>query len=130
MLESLATPPRRLIVACHYPVVAPAFHAAELNAKRMRNAHEVRAWLATIGPHIYCCGHVHAAWAFRPPSLPDQLCLNSGAPLLRDPAGRRPPGFLEILWEGESVTVLHHSWNGASWSIQPLVDHDVVYRSG
>ena len=33
----------------------------------------------------------------RPSSkLPNQLCLNSGAPLLRDPTGLRPPGFLEI----------------------------------
>ena len=52
-------------------------------------------WLAGIGPHLYCCGHVHAAWAFQPPSLSNQICLNAGAPLMRDPTGLRQPGFLE-----------------------------------
>ena len=42
----------------------------------MINAAEVRDWLGGIGPHLYCCGHVHAAWAFRPPTIPNQLCLN------------------------------------------------------
>jgi predicted MPP superfamily phosphohydrolase len=120
ILESLSTPPRRLIVACHYPVVAPSSHAAELYAKRMRNAHDVRAWLATIGPHLYCCGHVHAAWAFHPPILPQQLSLNSGAPLLRDKSGLRPPGFLEIELHDRDVSVLHHAWRGDEWVVRPL----------
>ena len=62
----------------------------------MKNAPRSRDWLGGIGPHLYCCGHVHAAWASRPPDVPGQLCLNAGAPLLRDPTGLRPPGFLEI----------------------------------
>jgi 3',5'-cyclic AMP phosphodiesterase CpdA len=120
ILESLGTPPRRLIVACHYPVVAPPSQAAELNFKRMRNAHDVRAWLATVGPHLYCCGHVHAAWAFRPPALPQQLSLNSGAPLLRDKTGLRPPGFLEIELHDRDVSVLHHAWLGDDWEVRPI----------
>jgi len=101
--------PRRLIVACHYPVTAPPAYAAELAPKRMKNAGEVAAWLAEIGPHLYCCGHVHAAWAFIPPTVPNQLCLNAGAPLLRDPTGLRPPGFLEIVLHDQDVTVTHHA---------------------
>ena len=46
----------------------------------MDNDQAVASWLAGIGPHIYCCGHVHAAWAFQPPSLPNQICLNAGCP--------------------------------------------------
>src|SRR5207248_2753075 len=54
--------PRRLIIACHYPVAAPPVYEAELAAKRMKNAEQVRDWLKDFGPHLYCCGHVHAAW--------------------------------------------------------------------
>jgi hypothetical protein len=118
-----ATRPRRLIVACHYPVAAPPTYERELFKKRMRNAPAVREWLAGIGPHLYCCGHVHAAWAFTPTGLPEQLCLNSGAPLLRDKTGLRLPGFLEILLDGPAVRVLHHAWTlGQQWSVVPLAD--------
>ena len=112
MLADLSRRPRRLIIASHYPVYAPPSHARELKPKRMSNDREVGDWLATLGPHLYCCGHVHAAWAFTPPALPDQLCLNSGAPLLRDPSGLRPPGFLEIEIHHRDVSVLHHAWVG------------------
>jgi 3',5'-cyclic AMP phosphodiesterase CpdA len=112
--------PRRLIVACHYPLAAPSAWAEELVLKRLKNAEEVAAWLATIGRHLYCCGHVHVAWAFTPRDVPDQLCLNAGAPLLRDPTGLRPPGFLEILLRDEDVLVTHHAWTGANWTAHPL----------
>jgi 3',5'-cyclic AMP phosphodiesterase CpdA len=115
-----ATRPRRLIVACHYPIAAPPAYARELAPKRMKNAAEVADWLATVGPHLFCCGHVHAAWAFRPAAAPDQLCLNAGAPLLRDPTGRRPPGFLEIVLKARDVTAIHHAWDGSEWSTRPL----------
>jgi 3',5'-cyclic AMP phosphodiesterase CpdA len=112
--------PRRLIVACHYPAAAPPAYAKELVMKRLKNAAEVAAWLRTIGPHLYCCGHVHAAWAFTPEAIPGQLCLNAGAPLLRDPTGLRPPGFLEITLHDEDVIVTHHAWDGANWTAKPL----------
>lgn len=105
----------RLIVACHYPLDAPVPFRAELHHKRMLNAAVVADWLATIGPHLYCCGHVHRAWAFAPPSVPNQLCLNAGAPLLRDHSGANPPGFLEILMEGSDVVATHHYWEGEAW---------------
>lgn len=120
LIADPANRPRRLIVACHYPVAAPATYARELQLKRMKNAEEVGAWLAGVGPHLYCCGHVHAAWAFRPQSVPDQLCLNSGAPLLRDPTGLRPPGFLEITLRDRDVSVVHHAWTGAGWDVRPM----------
>jgi 3',5'-cyclic AMP phosphodiesterase CpdA len=115
-----ATRPPRLIVACHYPISAPKPYERELEKKRMINAAEVRPWLATLGPHLYCCGHVHAAWGFRPEQIPDELCLNSGAPLLRDPTGRHLPGFLEIRLDGGDVEVIHHAWAGSDWIALPL----------
>ncbi|WP_074311062.1 metallophosphoesterase family protein [Singulisphaera sp. GP187] len=121
--------PKRLIVACHYPVVAPAPYAVELEPKRMTNAVEVSDWLATIGRHLYCCGHVHAAWAFVPEALPDQLCLNAGAPLLRDPTGHRPPGFLQIELEGNEVTTIHHAWTGHEWSTRLLSQTPDFFRA-
>lgn len=115
------TRPSRLIVACHYPVAAPPRYARELYHKRMNNEREVAAWLAGIGPHLYCCGHVHAAWAFRPKSLPNQLCLNAGAPLMADSTGTRPPGFLEIDLDGMSVSVTHHAWAETRWQAVPML---------
>jgi 3',5'-cyclic AMP phosphodiesterase CpdA len=115
---------RRLIVACHYPIEAPSVHRRELAGKNLIHAGTVREWLSTLGPHLYCCGHVHAAWAFRPRLVPNQLCLNAGAPLLRDPSGRRPPGFLEILLRGDDVTVDHHAWQGDSWGVIRLWRED------
>jgi 3',5'-cyclic AMP phosphodiesterase CpdA len=112
--------PRRLIVACHYPVAAPSAYDRELALKRLKNAAELSALLRTIGPHLYCCGHVHAAWAFTPSDVPGQLCLNAGAPLLRDPTGLRPPGFLEIMLRDEDVIVTHHAWDGEAWTARPL----------
>jgi 3',5'-cyclic AMP phosphodiesterase CpdA len=115
-----ATRPRRLIVACHYPVAAPLPYATELAHKRLKNSDTAADWLQEIGPHLYCCGHVHAAWAFIPAVVPNQLCLNSGAPLLRDPTGLRPPGFLEITLHDQDVSVIHHAWAGSEWSERPL----------
>jgi 3',5'-cyclic AMP phosphodiesterase CpdA len=111
----------RLVVACHYPVAAPAEFQHEYARKPLVNADAVARWLATIGPHVYCCGHVHAAWAYRPQHIPDQLCLNAGAPLLRDRRGGRSPGFLEINLEQNDVSVVHHAWTGAAWEPRLLV---------
>jgi 3',5'-cyclic AMP phosphodiesterase CpdA len=120
LLEGPARRPRRLIVACHYPVAAPPLYEAELAHKRMMNAEAVRSWLATLGPHLFCCGHVHAAWAVAPRSIPGQLCLNAGAPLLRDPTGLRPPGFLELTLHDRDVSVVHHAWVGHDWETRAL----------
>jgi 3',5'-cyclic AMP phosphodiesterase CpdA len=122
MAADSSRPPGRLIVACHYPVVAPMNYANELHFKRISNDRAVLDWLATIGPHLYCCGHVHAAWAFQPPSMPNQLCLNAGAPLMRDSTGLRLPGFLEIVLEGDHVTVIHQAWSGTGWKAVPMLN--------
>ena len=127
LLADDPTKPRRLIVACHYPTVAPPNYAAELKPKRMKNADQVAEWLSDLGPHIYCCGHVHAAWAFIPSQLPEQLCLNSGAPLLRDPTGLRPPGFLEIELHQAGVSVLHHAWLGHDWEVRPMFQNPAFF---
>jgi 3',5'-cyclic AMP phosphodiesterase CpdA len=129
LLLDLTQRPRRLIVASHYPVEAPSAYATELKFKRMTNDREVADWLSTIGRHLYSCGHVHAAWAFRPTSLPDELCLNSGAPLLRDPTGLRPPGFLEIEMHDRDVSVLHHAWVGEGWEVRPLFQDPAFFEA-
>ena len=110
----------RVIIACHYPVAVPDEYERELFGKRLINAAEVRRWLGDVGPHLYCCGHVHAAWAFRPADVPGQLCLNPGAPLMTGHAGRTPPGFLEVVLDGPDVVVHHHAWTGADWDVQLL----------
>jgi 3',5'-cyclic AMP phosphodiesterase CpdA len=120
LAEAARTRFDRLIVACHYPVTVPDEHRRELIGKRMLNADEVRSWLAGIGPHLYCCGHVHAAWAHRPEEVPGQLSLNAGAPLMAHRPGRTLPGFLEIVLDGPDVTVHHHAWSGEEWEVGML----------
>lgn len=127
LIRNSSDRPRRLIVACHYPIEAPPIYERELALKRLKNDGPVREWLASEGRHVYCCGHVHAAWAFRPVKLPDQLCLNSGAPLMRDPTGFRLPGFLQIELEGDGVDVVHHAWTGAEWMTVPLFQNPVFF---
>jgi 3',5'-cyclic AMP phosphodiesterase CpdA len=107
----------RLVIACHYPVTAPAEFAREYARKPLINVGEVREWLLSLGPHLFCCGHIHAAWAYQPQSIPNQLSLNPGAPLLRDHSAGRLPGFLEIHLENADVTVQHHTWTGDSWQV-------------
>jgi 3',5'-cyclic AMP phosphodiesterase CpdA len=114
--------PKNLIVACHYPVAAPVRYQRELFHKRLRNEQQFRSWLAGIGPHLYCCGHVHAAWVFRPRSLPNQLCINAGAPLMRDSTGLRLPGFMEIVLEADIISVTHHAWSGTGWERVPMLE--------
>jgi hypothetical protein len=118
ILEAQRVP--RLVIACHYPVAVPLEHRREFARKPLVNAAEVGQWLSTIGPHLFCCGHVHAVWAHQPHSIPNQLSLNPGAPLLRDSLGHRPPGFLEIVLEGGDVLVLHHFWTGQTWQVRRL----------
>jgi 3',5'-cyclic AMP phosphodiesterase CpdA len=110
----------RLLVACHYPVAAPPEHAREYARKPLTNAAEIGQWLKTIGPHLYCCGHVHAAWVHQPASIPNQLCVNPGAPLLREGIRGRLPGFLEIVLDQGDVRIHHHTWNGATWQVGPM----------
>lgn len=114
--------PRRLIVASHYPIAAPPPYERELDAKRLENADELAEILVDVGPHLFCCGHVHAAWAFHPPSLPEQLCLNAGAPLYRDEEALQPPGFLEIDLDADRVKVVHQAWDGEEWKPSLMVD--------
>ncbi|WP_165064337.1 metallophosphoesterase family protein [Paludisphaera rhizosphaerae] len=118
----------RLIVACHYPVEAPGELREELYWKRLYNAGELGEWLATIGPHLFCCGHVHHAWAFSPVSVPNQLCLNAGAPLLVDRRGDNPPGFLEVTLDGSDVLVVHHAWTNDGWATRPIECRDGFYE--
>ncbi len=79
-LVTTAAPVPRLVIACHYPAAVPPRFRREYAMKPLVDRIALVEWLATIGPHIYCCGHVHSAWAYQPDELPNQLCLNSGAP--------------------------------------------------
>jgi 3',5'-cyclic AMP phosphodiesterase CpdA len=119
---SNAGPIARLVIACHYPVAVPPRFEREYAHKSLVNRAGLTEWLRAIGPHVFCCGHVHAAWAYQPDQVPGQLCLNAGAPLLRDKTGLRPPGFLEITLDGHAVIVHHHAWTGDAWDVRRLFE--------
>jgi predicted phosphodiesterase len=118
----------RLVIACHYPVSVPREFHHESARKPLVNAPELRQWLRTIGPHLYCCGHVHAAWAFRPQEVSNQLCINPGAPLLSRPSTGQLPGFAEIALRGGDVTVSHYAWTGETWKQRQLYHADAFFR--
>ena len=130
LLAERAPSIRRLIIACHYPVDAPGDYRRDLARKSLVDPEPFRSWLASIGPHLYCCGHVHAAWAFVSGRIPHQLCLNAGAPLLRDKTGHHPPGFLEILMRDQDILVNHHAWTGDSWDLIPLHRARTFFAAG
>ncbi len=115
VLAAAIPPSARLIVACHYPVLAPEEHARELASKALRRAGGVIEWLRGLGRHLYLCGHVHTTWAFRPRSLEDQLSLNPGAAVMKSRTGRNPPGFFEITLQGPDVVIARHAWTGHDW---------------
>jgi 3',5'-cyclic AMP phosphodiesterase CpdA len=121
-IVATAGPIAHLVIACHYPVAVPPHYAREYAYKPLVNRAELAEWLRSIGPHLYCCGHVHAAWAYQPDDIPGQLCLNPGAPLLRDKTGLRPPGFLEITLERGTVLVQHHYWTDEGWDVRLLFE--------
>lgn len=107
--------PRRLIVACHYPLDAPSPYRRALARKRLVADRPLREWLNELGAHLYCCGHIHTAWAFTPAGLPAQLCLNPGAPLLRRRSRRHAPGFFELHLLDDHVLVVQHQWVDRAW---------------
>ena len=119
----------RLLVACHYPLEAPSTYRQDLAGKRLIHGESLGSWLSSLGPHLYCCGHVHAAWAFLPERVPNQLCLNAGAPLLRDRTGHCPPGFLEIHLNGQEVAVDHHAWERDSWRVVRLFRSETFFTA-
>ena len=120
LLAEPSTRPRRLIVACHYPLDAPPSYQKDLHHKRMRNATDVASWLATIGPHLFCCGHVHAAWAFALGRCQVSFVYGRRRACSATPTGLRPPGFLEITLHDRDVSVVHHAWRGAEWETRAL----------
>ena len=110
-----------LVIACHYPVAAPPEYEHKLARKPLVNAAALGEWLRTIGPHIYCCGHVHAAWAFRPrrdpqPALPEPRRTAHARP--HRPQLPRVPGDHDR--GGRTCSVDHHFWTGKSWEVRLL----------
>ena len=114
---------RYLIIACHYPLEAPLGLESHLKRKRLTNGVHLADLLRKVGPHLYCCGHLHHAWAFRSSHIPGQLSLNPGAPLIKTRSRTEKPGFLEIELSNSAVKIDHHGWDGTRWCVEPMF-HD------
>jgi 3',5'-cyclic AMP phosphodiesterase CpdA len=120
LLEKSHEKTGRLIVACHYPVVLPdGLKADRLHGLLGREI--LLAFLAQLGPHLYCHGHIHSSWAFTPPALPQALCLNPGAALKKRKNSGIDLLLLEILFEGEGVEVRRHALRRGTWETERLV---------
>ncbi len=119
---------RRLLVLCHYPVFAPEEHRNDLRSKRLLNTNVLVDWLRELGPHLYLCGHVHAAWAYRPDELPAQVGINPGATVFSTKRSPWGPGFAMIELDGSQLRVTRHSFNlQGTWSEETLWDWSNVF---
>ena len=63
------------------PHAVPPRFEHEYAHKPLVNRFDLREWLRTIGPHLFCCGHIHAAWAYRPDEMPNQAFAKPRRPL-------------------------------------------------
>ena len=115
LLSDSPARPRRLVVACHYPLAAPAIYERDLHHKRLINAVEVGVLAGVDRP-------APVLLRPRPRGLGLRAAFDSGSalpqrcvPLLRDPTGLRPPGFLEITLHDRDVSVIHHAGCGEEW---------------
>ena len=122
-------PHKRTIIACHYPVDAPPSLAKQLHHKRILKAPPLIHWLSGLGPHLYCCGHLHKTWAFYSTRIPGQLSLNPGAPLMVDHRHPSNPGFLEIHLNQHAIHVDHHGWDGLGWQITRLIENPQFFTA-
>ena len=119
---------KRIVVACHYPLATPPGISGNLKRKRLVNAGSVSDWLRGIGPHLYCCGHVHTMWAFHPTDVPEQLCLNPGPPLMISREASSTQGFFEIELEADAVRVDHHGWSAeAGWQVRRMAEEPAFF---
>jgi 3',5'-cyclic AMP phosphodiesterase CpdA len=110
--------PRRLLVACHYPIALPV-GIVEGRGHGLRGIHLLQEFLRRRGPSLYCHGHVHASWAFLPQSLPTTLCIDAGATLKRRRAGVTA-SFVEIAADGRGVEVRRHRLRLGVWESDVL----------
>ena len=105
MVADPETRPRRLIVACHirwWPR-RPTWTRAGRQADEERRRGPRLA--GGVGPHLYCCGHVHAAWAYSPPDLPGHSASTPGAPS----SATRPACARPASWRSTSTATAYRA---------------------
>lgn len=119
----------RLIVACHYPVAIPDGVKPD-PAHGLQGKEYLHDFLSRLGPHLYCHGHIHAGWTFRPDSLPRALCINPGAALKRRRRSGVDASFLEILLDGDGVEVWRHALRRGAWEKEHLANRPKFFAEG
>ena len=127
LLEAFKPGFSRLIVACHYPVVLPEGEK-ESRSHGLRGSEVLLRFLAGLGPHLYCHGHIHNAWAFISDRLPQELCINPGAALRTNRKTGTKAGLNEILIEGDGVEVRRHVLRHNRWERSTLVDKPCFFQ--
>ncbi len=117
LLEESKSRIARLIVACHYPIALPDGVRAD-RGHDLRGKKNLQSFLAQLGPHLYCHGHIHTGWTFIPAALPQTLCLNPGAALKRRRRSGVDASLLEILLTGNDVEVRLHMLIRGTWEVE------------
>jgi 3',5'-cyclic AMP phosphodiesterase CpdA len=112
---------KRLVIACHYPVVIP-HGIRESPGHRLEGAEILQAFLSRQMPHLYCHGHIHSSWTFLPECLPHTLCLNPGAALKKHGHAGADSRMFEIVLDGRDVVIRRHELKNGTWKAQTIIE--------
>jgi 3',5'-cyclic AMP phosphodiesterase CpdA len=121
LLDAAKSRIRRLVIACHYPVVIP-IGVRDSPGHRLEGTEILRAFLSRQIPHLYCHGHIHTSWTILPQGLPKTLCLNPGAAFKTQKDTGADSRMLEIVLEGREVVVRKHELKNGAWIDKTLFE--------
>jgi 3',5'-cyclic AMP phosphodiesterase CpdA len=87
----------RILILCHYPIGTPEELPDEAAGHGLQDTTALIKALAASGrPITYIHGHIHWPWKWTPPSAPNVIAINAGAPMLISNRYPKGQGFLEI----------------------------------
>jgi 3',5'-cyclic AMP phosphodiesterase CpdA len=121
LLDAAKSRIKRLLIACHYPVVMP-IGVRDNPGHRLWGVEILRTFLSRQMPHLYCHGHIHTGWTCLPQELPQTLCLNPGAAFKMQGDTGVMSRMLEIILEGSEVVVRGHELKNGVWMAKTLFE--------
>ena len=112
-----------LVVLCHYPFVDPPGKSSPPGHGLVDAADLAQALGSFGGPIVFCHGHVHEPWAYRPDGLENVIDLNAGSPTMINETFPLGQGFwtFELTAEApDPPRLVHHLPTPDGWSADPV----------
>ncbi len=116
LLEAVKPPILHLLVMCHYPVALPD-GVKEAKGHGLEGTDDLRRFLQSQGPLLFCHGHVHIPWVYSPPDLSNVVCLNPGAAIQFRSEEGTSGRLLEIVLDGRDAEIKRHSLRDYNWDV-------------